>query len=166
MITAQECYLAIIDAAQVRVRSYTRKGKPVHAYTRDMADRLLAIGGKMLLRVDEHEDGYIPVPDVNRRGRLFPTGGTRFVLGGEGECHSNVAKMLKFGSPVGYIKRPLEGVQVATGWALNEGGTWVKHSWGVLNGRIIETTRRKRLKYFGVLLNTREAREFMETNLT
>lgn len=51
-----------------------------------------------------------------------------------------------------------------TGWALTKNdGMWRQHTWGLINGEIIETTT-KRSKYFGVVLTNNESEKFHASN--
>jgi hypothetical protein len=70
-------------------------------------------------------------------------------------CHENVARLWKA------KHRGLVGV--GTGYALSDDGLWRQHSWGVRRSGILETTK-VRMKYFGRVLQGRDANSFAEFN--
>jgi hypothetical protein len=70
-------------------------------------------------------------------------------------CHENVARL--------WTGKQYGLVGICTGYALTEDGLWRQHSWGVRQGEIIETTK-ERLKYFGILLQGKDADFFAECN--
>ena len=73
-----------------------------------------------------------------------------------GSCHYNVAILWK--------ERQQGIVAIATGYALSDDGSWVQHSCGILRDGVLETTE-PRSKYFGVVLQGREADLFAANEL-
>lgn len=71
------------------------------------------------------------------------------------ECHRNVAEI--------WAARQHEIVGIGTGYSLSNDGLWREHSWGVRREGILETTV-SRVKYFGVLLQHRDADLFAMAN--
>lgn len=67
-------------------------------------------------------------------------------------CHSNMAELRK--------KRKID--KIATGYGLSRDGlaVWRQHSWGIKDGKIVETTVR-RAKYWGVVLDPAEEKRFI-----
>jgi hypothetical protein len=55
-------------------------------------------------------------------------------------------------------------VEIATGYALSDDGLWRQHSWGLQEGRVIESTA-SRVGYLGFVLADEEAERFARLNL-
>ena len=70
-------------------------------------------------------------------------------------CHENLAELWASDEP--------EVVGIGTGYSLSDDGLWRQHSWGILREGILETTV-SRVKYFGVLLQRRDANMFAMAN--
>jgi hypothetical protein len=114
-----------------------------------------------------HELGgrYMPSPYephldlILQRGQVFDEP-VEFVPGEPNHCHENVALMWK---------KDQEAFSIATGYALADDGWWRQHSWVIRKhptagqARIVETTVLFE-RYFGVLLNDREAEAFWRNN--
>lgn len=71
-------------------------------------------------------------------------------------CHRNVAAIWK--------ARKYGVVAIGSGYALSSDDLWWEHSWGIRREGILETTK-KRLKYFGLVLQGAAANSFAEMNL-
>ncbi len=71
------------------------------------------------------------------------------------DCHRNVAEI--------WTSREREIVGIGTGYSLSDDGLWRQHTWGVQREGIVETTV-PRVKYFGVLLQGRDADLFAIAN--
>lgn len=102
--------------------------------------RLLALGGKRV--------AMLPEPDADRivrEGGVFLGAGPRLSLGEPSGCHGNVARL--------WLRNPK--VDVVTGWALSPDGCWRQHSWGIEEGRWVETTE-PRVLGLGLRLTGRE----------
>lgn len=112
-----------------------------------LRERLLELGG--------HEVVFHgPEPHLEALldgGRLFPVAGRRRRFLADSECHVNSAKLWC---------ESQGGVGIATGYGQLASGLWLPHSWGVERGRIVETTSGPWRRYFGVLLDDREALRF------
>src|ERR1700680_479941 len=72
------------------------------------------------------------------------------------ECHRNVAEV--------WAEKQHELVGIGTGYSLSDDGLWREHSWGLRREGILETTV-SRVKYFGILLQHRDADSFAMANL-
>jgi hypothetical protein len=70
-------------------------------------------------------------------------------------CHENVARV--------WAQQRSGVIGIGTGYALSHDGLWRQHSWGLRREGILETTVR-RTKYFGRLLQGRDANSFAESN--
>jgi hypothetical protein len=70
-------------------------------------------------------------------------------------CHSNTARL--------WIANESGLVGIGTGYALSDDGLWRQHSWGIRRNGILETTKR-RVKYFGIALQGRDAESFAKLN--
>ena len=112
---------------------------------------LLRFGGQFIVapvKPDQH------VPRLLQQG-FVTTGPVKLKLMKSSSCHQNVASVRttkRFGV-----------VGIATGYALSEDGLWRQHSWGILRDGVLETTE-TRLKYFGILLQGKEADFFAWSN--
>jgi hypothetical protein len=116
-----------------------------------MEARLLAIGGESVFaQPDPHLD------DVLERGRVFKPAGRKRVRGDLHCCHQNAALLYARHHSLGHGG----ACEIATGYALYEGGIWAQHSWLWDGARVIETNTSLRL-YFGVVLEPLEAAMFV-----
>jgi hypothetical protein len=70
-------------------------------------------------------------------------------------CHRNVAEI--------WAEKRYKLVGIGTGYSLGGDGLWRPHSWGVRSEGILETTV-SQMKYFGVLLQYRDADSFAMAN--
>ena len=70
-------------------------------------------------------------------------------------CHENLAELWASNEP--------GVVGIGTGYSLSDDGLWRQHSWGIRREGILETTA-SRVKYFGVLLQRRDADMFAIAN--
>jgi hypothetical protein len=86
---------------------------------------------------------------IGSRGKVVPTKGLIYKEMQSNECHANTATLWR--------RKKIDAV--VTGFALSDDGGWRSHSWGVKNGKIVETTVKFK-KYFGVKLNAAEAKAF------
>jgi hypothetical protein len=87
-------------------------------------------------------------PDIDKvvtQGREWSTVGMKILRGQRNECHKNCDLFFKAG-----------GInQVVTGYYLSEYDlAWRQHSWGLINGAIVETTPNKARRYFGVIIRS------------
>jgi hypothetical protein len=135
---------------------------PDHAaFLRDRAEPYLAANpGLDQLRQELLSHGGLDVVWVSpephlepllERGRLHPKRCLRRRFIADSQCHAN-ASSLWYES---------EGrIRVGRGYAISERGLWFQHSWGVEDGRIIETTSTRWVRYFGFGLTDSEAWKF------
>ncbi len=120
----------------------------------EIKKKILAAGGKMV-----HVTGNEAEVDmIASKGQLFD-GETSIVEGGPAMlCHDN---SLKF-----YLAN--KGMRLCTGYAATVTGDdymWVKHSWCIdKDGIIHECTPEKRDKYYGAIMDEREAERFRREN--
>jgi hypothetical protein len=133
-----------------------RRTKPILDQKPEFAQlrsRLLELGGnEVIFRGSEFD-----INDVFERGRTFPTAGLRRRFIDDWECHSNA----------GLIWLESEGrTGIATGYAIEEDGLWIPHSWGFEDGLVIETTSTRWFGYFGYELGRSEAWKFTLAQLT
>ena len=118
---------------------------------KEITKRILSAGGKVFHVVGDEAE----VDMMMEKGQLFD-GETSIVEGGEYMlCHNN---SLKF-----YLEN--KEMKLCTGYAANETQDgdymWVNHSWCVdKDGIIHECTPVKRDKYYGVVMDEREAERF------
>lgn len=112
-------------------------------------ERLLQEGGLAVAPIREEPDAK----KIIQRGRVFSPKGARIVSGDRNRCHGNAARL--------YLQK--RGIEIATGYALSEDEVWRQHSWGVKDGKVIETTAPREL-YFGFILTPPEARLFCWVN--
>ena len=96
-------------------------------------------------------------PDLNllasSRSHLFSQEEIIFKKGQPNQCHHNVT----------YYYNQGEIDSIVTGYGLGENGIWLQHSWGLKNGKVVETTV-GRIRYFGVELTPEEAIAFGKAN--
>jgi len=69
-----------------------------------------------------------------------------------GRCHANIADM--------YLHKRRVGLKIVTGYALADEGVWYEHSWGIEDGKLVETTGNRYSMYFGYRLTKKEADDF------
>lgn len=93
------------------------------------------------------------LPALLSRGFLKAGSGAKMIKGEANQCHKNTSNL--------YLAGKVD--TIVTGYALSSDGLWRQHSWGLSDGKVIETTER-RVKYFGVSLNDREIRTFIRAN--
>jgi len=70
-------------------------------------------------------------------------------------CHRNLSRL--------WARKRNGLVGIGTGYALSGDGLWRQHSWGVGRRGIVETTQ-VRMRYFGYLLQGRDADSFAAAN--
>ena len=93
--------------------------------------------------------------DINllaSRGRLFSEKDRLFKQMQPNECHTNSANL--------FSRKNVDGI--GTGFALTKDGIWGSHSWGLKGGKIVETTYKGFIRYFGVELKGKEAKAFVK----
>jgi len=113
-----------------------------------LKSRLVTIGGDQVV-IPNYE------PDLKRiltRGTEFG-GSSQVIKGKRSNCHGNVSDL--------YDADAVDSI--VTGYALSSDGLWRQHTWGLKGGVVIETTE-KRTKYYGVVLNSKEASDFADRN--
>lgn len=90
------------------------------------------------------------------RGRTWTSEDVEFHEMEPNECHRNAALL-------GQATR----MKIVTGYALAPDGLWRMHSWALnpYNKNVIETCPVDFVKYFGVVLNKKEARRFIHENI-
>jgi hypothetical protein len=129
------------------VNSLTKSATPEHR----LENLLLKIGGNRVL-----SQGPDPqLAELLKRGRSFPLEGLRRQVEEEHRCHSNTSRLW-------YESHG--GIKIATGYALAEEGFWHQHTWGLDDGRVVETTSPRRERYFGVELTLAESVRFAMSN--
>jgi hypothetical protein len=89
------------------------------------------------------------------RGQMMSKDGWSAQKGKKHACHPNSAKL--------YDKGKVD--TIATGYARGSGGYWYQHSWGIKDGKIVETTVEFD-EYFGVELTKAEATRFAQHQIT
>jgi len=99
---------------------------------------LLSVGGWAAVPPLE-VDGLVEVLYTN--GQLFSLDGLTCVPMQDSACHSNTTEW--------YHNQTERDTGMCTGYALSPDGLWRQHSWGVLRGRIVETTI-ERIAYYGL----------------
>jgi hypothetical protein len=119
----------------------------------ELRRRLLDIGGNEVAFVQPE-----PYPgELLARGCLHPKRGLRPWFIPSNQCRANAAS-LWYGSG--------GRIRVATGYSIGMCGLWVCHSWGVDDGRIVETTSsRWRDAYYGFEMTDRESLRLAFENL-
>jgi hypothetical protein len=117
----------------------------------ELRSHLLDLGGLEVLWL--HHEPHLD--QLIETGRVFPRSRLRRRFIADSECHGNTAQL--WYSSKGRIR-------IATGYALCDSGLWMPHSWGVEDGRIVETTSSRWAIYFGVELTGEEALKFVFAN--
>lgn len=112
--------------------------------------KLLAIGGWAVCGLDDPDRDVIMA-----RGQLWSGRGAYFMKGRPSNCHGNVCALWE---------ENRDTVQICTGWALSPDGMWRIHSWGLHQGKPVETTV-KRTAYFGFVMTDEEASDFADSNI-
>ena len=112
-------------------------------------DTYVVYGGMCVTTNDEAQD-------IADNGVLMPGRGALLMIGERSQCHYNTARLYSYS-----VKR-IDAI--VTGYALSKDGLWREHTWGLLKGKIVETTER-RVAYFGKVLNADEAREFVDNEM-
>lgn len=119
-----------------------------------LEEKLLELGGRCVV--------YIGEPDLEAllaRGRAFG-GAARLILGQPCQCHMNAADLWE---------AHRGKLAIVTGYALSRDGLWRQHSWLLRTHptahqrSIIETTARRE-RYYGFVLDEREADAFCRAN--
>ena len=126
---------------------------------RSLEKRLLAVGGSfVILRQEEFLAALL------RRGRTWSKPNVQKIDGRAHQCHANVAQL--------YLKehsgQEPSSFQMVVGYGLDgsqAGGTWLQHTWGLLDGALVETTVVFDA-YFGAVLSGREALKSAVAQLT
>lgn len=95
------------------------------------------------------------INEIVTRGRFIPVKGKTKRIKESNQCHANTAAMYQSGTVD----------NICTGYALAPDGGWRSHTWGIKNAHIVETTYGMYVKYFGVLLNVKESKQFIAENL-
>lgn len=112
--------------------------------------RLTGIGGRAVSIPKSLRDEHLV--DLIRNGQGL--GGIETLYKMEPhQCHKNTSLLYDDGK-VDFI---------VTGYALSEDGFWRQHTWGLRDGKFIETTA-KRTYYYGVILNDDQAEKFVKDN--
>ena len=116
-----------------------------------LKELLLDLGGEFLVAPPKPDQD---VPMLLEQGVLM-SGPIMFHVMESSSCHRNVASV--------WICKEFGIVGIATGYAFSDDGLWRQHSWGVLRNGVLETAE-ERLKYFGLLLQGKDAAFFAESN--
>ncbi len=92
---------------------------------------------------------------VASRGEFFgkaPMPTDKSLIGQNSECHWNVAKL--------YARGKIDAI--GTGYAMMRSGFWGQHTWGIKDGKIVETTPANlgTPKYYGFVMSDKEASGF------
>ena len=113
-------------------------------------ETLIAAGGQEACPPLSPEED---LPLLLTRSQYWPGKGARKVKGAPSQCHWNVATL--------YDDAAIDSI--VTGYALSDDGLWRQHSWGLKDGRIVETTTR-RDAYVGYVLTEDECDDFIYWN--
>jgi len=112
---------------------------------------LLGIGGAELVAPPWRD---CDVPLLIRAGFVME-GGVRLKIMERNSCHRNLSRLWE---------RKRNGlIGIGTGYAMSGDGLWRQHSWGIGRHGIVETTQ-ARVKYFGLILQERDADSFAVAN--
>lgn len=112
-----------------------------------LREKLLGVGGVEIVAIYEED-----IDLLLEEGKLFEKSVSTVDMENS-NCHSNVA----------YLYSEEKCDEICTGWALSEDQLWRQHSWALSNGRILETTE-KRKKYYGVVLKNDRRKDFISFN--
>lgn len=94
---------------------------------------------------------------IFERGKSMPANSSVKNLGVDGECHWNTAKLYEAGD--------IDGIVI--GYAYDRDVGWIQHTWGVKNGKVVETNLSANpSQYFGAELTPAEARSFVAWSKT
>jgi len=103
-----------------------------------LEDTLLSVGGWAAVPPLE-VDGLVDA--LRTAGALFSVDGLTCVQMEPSACHTNTVEW--------YLDQAEGDASICTGYALSSDGLWRQHSWGLKNGRIVETTI-ERVAYYGL----------------
>lgn len=129
-----------------RVHGWTREGKLADSTLEPLKQKLLSLGGTAACIWTE--------PDFDAlmaRGQVWDGKDAVYTGGESSRCHEQTAQL--------WYQRKA-GMKLCTGWALSPDGMWRQHSWGLLDGKVIETTPSERSAYYGFVMNDAEASLF------
>ena len=130
-----------------REKGWTRDTKLVASpQFEPLKQKLLSLGGSAACIWDESD-----YHEIMTRGEPFEGSGAVMRRGEDRACHQNSARL--------WLSEHREGFALCTGWALSDDGMWRQHSWGLKDGRVVETTE-PRVGYFGFIMTDNEARNF------
>ncbi len=89
---------------------------------------------------------------ILERGKFTSGSGKTQMIGAEGQCHWNTAKLFKDGK--------IDSIVI--GYAHNPSAGWHQHTWGLKSGKIVETTASNvsSTRYFGATLSKSESTKF------
>lgn len=122
----------------------------------NLQEKLLSFGGSEICFPEIEED----MEKILSRGQLWLGDRTRLIKGEDSRCHANACNLW-------LANKAEHEIAICTGYALSKDGAWRQHSWLVLRQprsvEIIETTAR-RVAYFGFVMTTEEANEFVDNN--
>lgn len=124
------------------------------AATLDGIDNSASIPAQAMNQLKHDPDAKL----IAEKGSSQSTKGATYVAGKEGQCHWNTAKLFKEGKidavVIGYARTP-KGVNPPN---------WHQHTWGMKNGKIVETTASNKgnLHYFGVKLGKADSGKFAD----
>lgn len=117
---------------------------------KQLIEVLLSFGGDRVAIVGFDEDVY----RLFKRGQLWSGRRAIKMPGAPSQCHANAAGLWDTNKDV---------VILATGYALSKDGMWRQHSFGLNNGRVVETTE-PRVAYFGFAMTREESERFHDEN--
>jgi hypothetical protein len=112
---------------------------------------LLTLGGLELVAPAKPD---CDVPGLIKSGFVME-GSVKLKIMERSSCHQNISRLW------GRKRNGIVGI--GTGYALSADGLWRQHSWGIARQGIVETTQ-ARVKYFGRLLQGRDAESFAAAN--
>lgn len=140
----------------------TKPKKPTAAAIRKLEEKLKATSFSRRIQSVKSVFNHPDIRFITKNGRLASGSNKKYMAGNDAQCHWNVAELYSQGKidavVIGYAKHPLNQ---RMGGVLEQ--IWHQHTWGIKNGKIIETTKSNMAstEYFGAELNAKEAQAFV-----
>jgi hypothetical protein len=116
---------------------------------KDLLSRLLQLRPQSIIVAWSGQDDFAGIAEYGKR---FPAYRAVLCLGEPSNCHTNASRLFSAGV-IDFV---------CTGYAYTaKDRMWRNHTWGLRDGRVIETTVRRQ-SYFGITYNLEGSRLFCE----
>lgn len=135
---------------RARIREKVEKARAAQGPLHALKEHLLGLAGEQV----ELDRRYPFVEDLIERGEAWNALEVQPAASLHPNVHVAVAKL--------WLEHP-DAFRIATGYALDDEGTWHCHSWLVMGKQQVHETTRNMRTYFGLILESGdEARAFFE----